>query len=117
MENKQRHGCVTAWLILMIIANAVTSLSYLFLGENFTAELRVPIAIIGMVNVFFAVMLFLWKRWAFYGFLVMSLVIFVINLSMGYGIAQSLFGLVGMAILYMVLQIKQDNVSAWHQLK
>ena len=45
-----------------------------------------------------------------------SIAALVVNLSIGLGIVQSLFGLVGIAVLYGVLQIKKDNVSAWTNL-
>ena len=42
---------------------------------------------------------------------------FIINLSIGVGIGQSVFGLVGIAVLYGVLQIKKDNIPAWDKLE
>ncbi len=33
-ELKERHGCVTAWLILMIITNSLIALLYLFAGHD-----------------------------------------------------------------------------------
>ncbi|MFH1051234.1 MAG: hypothetical protein V1779_09955 [bacterium] len=124
MENKQRHGCVTAWLILMIIANSLVAILYLFNGEMISQNLPggisnsmlILLAIIGICNVVFSVFLFQWKKWAFWGFIISSLVSFIINLTIGIGIGQSVFGLVGIAILYGVLQIKKDNVSAWSNL-
>lgn len=46
-----------------------------------------------------------------------SILTLIINLSIGLGIAQSLVGLVGVAILYGVLQIKNGNVTAWDNLQ
>lgn len=128
MENttqKQRHGCVTAWLILMIIANAFTGVTYLFLGDAVSANLANPIAdstliflgIMSVLNLVFAIMLFKWKKWAFWGFAGTSVVAVGINLSQGLGIANSLLGLAGLAILFGILQIKQGGVSAWDNLE
>ena len=128
MENttqKQRHGCVTAWLILMIIANAFTSIAYLFLGETISANLPNPIpnstmmllALMSGLNLVFAIMLFKWKKWAFWGFAGTSLIAVVINLSQGLSIGNSVLGLAGLAILFGILQIKQDGVSAWDNLE
>jgi hypothetical protein len=36
---------------------------------------------------------------------------------MGMDIGSSLFGLVGIGILYAILQIKKNNVSAWEQME
>ncbi|MFT4661649.1 MAG: hypothetical protein ACI8XB_001929 [Patiriisocius sp.] len=123
-SSKQRHGCVTACLILMIVANSLAAISYLFAGDlvsqNFpggiSSSLLILLAIMGIGNVIFSVLLYNWKKIGFWGFLLTSLVALVINLSLGLGIAQSIFGLAGIAILYGVLQIKQENATAWDNL-
>jgi len=122
---KQRHGCVTAWLILMIIANSLTAILYLFASEMITKNLPgdvstpmiILLGIIGIGNVIFSVLLFQWKKFGFWGFIVTSIGALIINLTIGLGIGQSLFGLVGIAVLYGVLQIKKDNVTAWENLE
>ena len=57
------------------------------------------------------------KKIGFWGFVITSLVAVAVNLNIGLGIAQSLIGLIGILILYAVLQIKADNVSAWNNLE
>lgn len=124
MEAKQRHGCVTAWLILMIISNSLTSIFYLFMGDTVSQALPTPIpqpmmmalGIIGVVNLVFSIMLFQWKKWAFWAFAGTSLITLGINLSMGLGFVTSILGLSGAAILYGILQIKKDGVTAWENL-
>ena len=75
MENdpntgKQRHGCVTAWLILMIVASGLTAVTY-FLGAEMVSNslpsqpspmLIYVIGLLAIVNVICAVLLFQWKR-------------------------------------------------------
>ena len=88
METKQRHGCVTAWLILVIIGNSVTALVYLFANELITQNLPIEIpnsmmialAILGIGNVIFAIMLLKWKKTGFWGFIVTSILAMIINL-------------------------------------
>jgi hypothetical protein len=124
-NSKQRHGCVTAWLILMIIANSLTAILYLFAGDmiaqNFPGGISnfmlILLAILGVGNVIFSILLFKWMKIGFWGFLATSIAVLVVNLSIGLGIVQSLFGLVGIVVLYGVLQIKKDNVSAWTNLE
>ncbi|MFV0375839.1 MAG: hypothetical protein ACK5JD_00895 [Mangrovibacterium sp.] len=121
---KQRHGCVTAWLILMIIANSLTAILYLFFGnllaqglpETVSHSTLVILAILGLINVISSVLLLRWMKIGFWIFLFTSIAALVINLTMGLGVIQSFFGLVGIAILYGVLQIKENNVSAWTNL-
>ncbi len=122
---KQRHGCVTAWLISMFIVNSMAAILYLFAGDmvaqNFPGgisnSMLILLAIIGIGNVIFLILLFKWKKIGFWGFLITSIGSLIINLSIGLGIGQSLFGLVGIAILYGVLQIKKDNIPAWENLE
>ena len=124
MENKQRHGCVTAWLIIMIILNSFIAIMYLLFGhviaQNLPHDVSTPLIMLlglaGLGNVVFAVMLLKWKKLGFYGFVVSSLIIFIINLSIGLGILQSLLGLIGIAVLYGVLQIKGGDRAAWNNL-
>lgn len=124
MENKSRHGCVTAWLIFMIIANSVVALIYFFATEMVTDAIPeldsdsmiLLLGVLSVLNVVFAVFLLQYKRWAFFGFVATAIGAFLINLSIGLGIFQSLMGLVGIGILYGILQIKQNGVSAWDSL-
>ncbi len=123
-QPKQRHGCVTAWLILLILVNSLTAISYLFAGgliaQNIPGEISrsmmIILALMGIANVIFAVLLFKWRKIGFWGFLLTSIVALAINLNIGMSIGQSLLGLVGIILLYAVLQIKKDQVSAWNQL-
>jgi hypothetical protein len=125
MESKQRHGCVTSWLVFMIVINSVTAILYLFAGDmvakNLPGGIPTPmlilLAIVCICNVVFSTFLFLWKRWAFWGFAATSVVTFIINLSIGIGIVQSVMGLIGIAVLYGVLNIKKADVAAWDHLE
>jgi hypothetical protein len=121
---KQRHGCLTAWLVLVIIANALVALLYVAGGGVVAASLPssrgwlVPVlAVLALANVAFAIALFLWKRWGFYGFVASSLVGLVVNIAAGINPAQAVFGLVGVAILYGVLQIGNAGNKGWPQLE
>ena len=122
--NKERHGCVTAWLIFIIVANSITAVLYLFAGDlvsnnipgGISTSMMVLLGILGVANIVFAILLLSWNKIGFWGFLFVSIIALVINLNIGLGIGQSLFGLVGIAILFGVLQIKKDDVSAWDNL-
>lgn len=121
-DEKKRHGCLTAWLILMIIANAATAFLYFTGGALVAAAvpsgnsaLILVLGVIGLANVAFAIALFMWKKWAFWGFCGCSVITMIINIILGLGIGQSVGGLLGAAILYGVLQIGGDN-KGWDQL-
>jgi hypothetical protein len=122
-QNKQRHGCLTAWLILMIIANSLTSLAF-FMGSQ-SVRLNFPMAppwafpvlgALGVINLVCAIALFKWKKWGFFGFAASSIVAFVVNLMVGVPILQALLGIVGFVVLFAVLQIGTEN-KGWTQLE
>jgi len=122
---KQRHGCVTTWLILIIIANSILSALYLFgseditdaLAENIPEAMIVLLGILGAANAIFAVMLLKWKKLGFWGIAGLSIIGVIINLSLGLGLGNSLLGLVSLSILYGILQMKQGNATAWENLE
>jgi hypothetical protein len=121
---KQRHGCVTAWLILMIVLNSLTAIVYFFASDLITQNLPgevstsmiILLGVVGVANVVFSILLFQWEKLGFWGFIGTSLAALIINLSIGLSVIQSIFGLTGLAILYGVLQIKKDDKTAWENL-
>lgn len=117
---KSRHGCVTAWLILMIIVNSITSLTYFTNSNsipNVSNSLIMALGIIGILNVIFSVLLLQYKKIGFFGFIVSSIITSVLNTMIGIDVGRALLGLVGIALVYAILQIKQDNHSAWEHLE
>ena len=122
---KQRHGCVTAWLSMMIVSNSITALIYLFAKDIIAQNLpgvvsntmMILLALLGIGNVIFSILLLKWKKIGFWGFLITSIAALFINLNIGLSVGQSLLGLLGIVILYGVLQIKKDDVPTWGNLE
>jgi hypothetical protein len=126
---KQRHGCLTVWLTLMIILNSLFSLTMLglmYLGWHTVApfsELRLLtfelllLSLGGVANVACAIALFKWKKFGFYGFIATSATAFAVNIYIGLGIAPSLgvLLLLGVGMLYGVLHIGNEK-AGWRQL-
>ena len=122
-QPKQRHGCLTAYLILMIIANSLTSLVYLVGGQSLRQQFpqmptwAIPVlAALGLVNLTCAIALWRWKKWGFFGFIGSSLAAFVINLMVGISIYHALIGVIGFVILFGVLHIGKEK-NGWNQLE
>ncbi len=113
-EEKSRHGCLLAWLILIIILNSTSALFYLLyiLGRRIIIDqisqvpltqsqilqiqsvLNIPIWVISLLvglsifGVVCAIALLLWRKWGFWGYLgttVASLTISLIFFSGGIG--------------------------------
>jgi hypothetical protein len=116
---KQRHGCLTAYLTLLLVANMATAIIYLS-SLSTDAPQRLPksmILILGIstvLNMVFAVALFKWKKWGFYGFIGTTIIAGIVNLSLGIG-PLSLLGFSGIPILYGILRIGNER-AGWHQL-
>ncbi len=117
----QRHGCLTAFLLFMIVVNLLVSGSYLV----FSNRIRLPNApywmpyLLGFgcaLNVVFAIALFRWKKWAFYAVCIAAVISLFSNLWIGIPLFNSALGLAGPALLYGVLQIGKEN-KGWSQLK
>jgi hypothetical protein len=123
-EGKQRHGCLTAWLVLMIVANLLTAVTNLAFGAalrqlhpDAPAWAMPVMGLACLANVAWAIALFRWKRWGFYAFVATAALATVINLMVGLNIVVAGgAAVVGVAILYGVLQIGGDW-SGWSQLE
>jgi hypothetical protein len=122
-DGKQRHGCLTAWLVLMIIANSLTAIIYLLATGGATTRLSaLPIWALGLLavgslfNVICAIALLRWKIWGFWGFLGVAALALVVNVTLGLNIVQIVLGLVGVGVLYGVLQIGGEK-KGWDQLE
>jgi hypothetical protein len=122
-DAKSRHGCLTAWLVLIIVASSASALFYLLGGELIRRTLpNAPewafgvLIVFSFFNLVCAVALFKWKKWGFWGFCVSSVVALVVNLSIGLSIAKGAGGLIGVLLLYGVLHIGKEN-KGWPQLE
>lgn len=114
---KKRGALLTLWLALMLIANAGTAVYYLLFGSTVASSLSaigissVPswtiyaLGVVAIVNVVLTIFLFMWKKWAFYGYAAITVAVFVINIIIGLGYS-SLIGLIGIIILYLILRSK-----------
>lgn len=122
---KNMHGCLTAWLLLLLLGNAFLTLVYLIGGDM--RPLLVPeeshyfifilFAILGIANAYCTLLLFQWKKWGFWGFIITSIAALILNVSLGMPLGQALSGLFGLAILYIMLQTSKGDLSAWEQLE
>lgn len=116
-DGKKRHGCLTAYLIVMLIANPLTILLYLTGDYGYLPGWFVPVVIvISLLNILAAILLFKWKKLGFWLFVGLAVIMFIINLSVGVPIWNSLAGLIGIGFLFGVLNIGSDD-KAWPQLE
>lgn len=114
---RKRGGCLTAFLVLMLILNPLTGLYYLFAGSTVRQSLPsmpgwvIPVlGLFALANFVFALGTWNWKKWGVYGFAASSLVIFVVNV-IAIGFVPALLGLVGLVILAFLVR------PVWNQME
>ena len=122
-DGAQRHGCLTATLVFMFIANSAVTLLYTIGSDQVKrglpddAEWAIPVlAIMGVFNLVCAVALWKWKKWGFYGFAASAFIALIINLSIGLSPANAFMGLLGIPLLYWVLNMGKAE-KAWPRLQ
>jgi uncharacterized membrane protein (DUF2068 family) len=110
MEEQKRGGCLTTFLVLMLIANPLTALYYLVAGDAVRQALPalptwgIPVlAALGILNAVFAIGVWHWQRWGAYGFIASGLVAFLFNVSY-LGALPAVLGLIGPVILVLLVR-------------
>ena len=102
---RDRGGCLTAFLVLMMIANPLVGLMYVVTGDTIKRTLHAPdwaipvLTIASLVNFACAVGIWKWKKWGVFGAVAMAAIGLVVNFTIGIQPMQAIFGLVGPAIL------------------
>ncbi len=125
MRNKERHGCLTAWLIYLIIAYSIVSLGLFFNSENMAKRLQyitsenelLIVASMGVLNAMFAFLLLKWVKLGFWGIFSTSLILCVIQISGSENVLNPIVTLICVFILYRLLKLKKGNVSGWDNLE
>ena len=109
----KRHGCVTSWLLLMLIGNSIFTLIYLVRvtgstqASNTPKTLLIALVITGFLNVLFPIMLLFWKKIAFYGLGITAVFIFCINLAIGLPKIKALRGQQGLLCFTVFFKSKR----------
>ncbi len=122
-KQKQRHGCLTAFLIFMLLANLLAAYGNIAMQEGIlsvfprlSSNLILILAAGGLLNVVFVIAIFNWKKWGFWGFSVSAIIVFSINVYGGVGVFAAVAGLAGVLVLFAVLKIGKEK-AGWDQLE
>ncbi|MFA7707548.1 MAG: hypothetical protein WCX73_01230 [Candidatus Pacearchaeota archaeon] len=115
---KKRGVWLTIWLIIMLIANFFTALIYLIFTKamasvypNVANWVWYVYGLLALVNFIFVIFLFMWKKWPFFAFCGVSIIVFIMNLAIGLDIFSALFGFFGIIVLYLSMK------SRWNLFK
>ena len=110
---KKRHGCVTAWFILLLIGSTFGLLINFAVGFYYPHNIFVLLSIGQLACI---ISMFNWKRAGFWGYTIICIIAGFINMSMGVEIAATIGGLLSPVILYGILQIEKGGSTSWDQL-
>lgn len=121
-EGKERHGCVNAWLWIVIIFNLGLGIYYatmMFSAYTNTMSLGFGLlSILATLNVLGAILLMRWNKCGFYLFVVSSILAALVNLGvLNLEPVVLISGLFAILIWWGILQIKKDGISAWSLLE
>lgn len=118
MENlKERHGCVSAWLWMVIIVNLCFCVYYFMTMLDSESSQSLGYGFLSSLSVFLilgAILLMRWSRCGFYlmvGTSLLTLIVnhFLLEIEVGYSIP----GILGILFWWVILQIRKNGVSAW----
>ena len=121
VKPKKRHGCLTSWLVLVMVFNAIAVIIAIPKGSPGVEDLpwwqALFAIVLSLANIGFAIGLFRWKRWAFWGFCTGSAAAAIFNMVVGQLAVLALVSFfVELAVLIFVLTIGGEN-KAWNQLE
>ena len=117
-ETKQRHGCINAWLWLVIAANLAFCGYYAIQMFSVWSNTMVwgfgLLSILALGNVLGAILLMRWNKCGFYLFIACSIIAATVNAGiLDLGASSGIQGLVAILIWWGILHIKKDGVPAW----
>ncbi|HKP59393.1 MAG TPA: hypothetical protein VJV78_21865 [Polyangiales bacterium] len=123
---KRRHGCLTAYLIVLMTLGILGSVSYLVMSDQvllrndpeLPASIRRPVMVVGNILMGgFAYAIWRWKRWGFWGFVASGV---IMGLLKAWFSPEHRGGLVvvaaGSLLSYGVLRIGKER-QGWKQLE
>lgn len=119
----RRPLLLTAYLIVSLVSNILSTFLHLIAGDMVLYSLPTDarwitpaLACMGLLNIVCIVGLFRWKKWGFWGMVLSSILVGMINFHIGLAPSKVAPGLAGSLILYALLHRGQDR-KAWPRLR
>ena len=119
-EQKKRGFWLTAFLILMFIANPLTAFMYFSAPDlivstqpKATVGIVYALGVMSVINFAIAVGIWSWKKYAVYGMYASVAIAFVINIYLGIGIVGALFGLLGGLLIFLTTRNRWQWLSCY----
>jgi len=120
VTEKKRHGCLTAYLLILSVFSLVALILYLLraIGRNDSPVWEsLLFAAIAFIDIVCAVAIFNWKRWGVWGLCAVAFIGFIISIIQGNLLIIAIINLtISVGLLFIVLNIGDEN-KGWPQLK
>lgn len=116
-ENRKMHIVLITYLIITLIADIYVVKNDIYNLFNELNSKSITLFTVTILDTFFTIMLLRWKKFAFYGLGITTLVTFIYNLTEGYGIIVSLVGLFGFLIICGLMFLKKDGKTGYQNLE
>lgn len=110
----KRSGCLTVFIIALIVVYALSTLSSFFAGPllsglmpDYSANTSYSIfsGVLSLLNIIFLIGVWKYKKWGFYGFVAVSILNIILSIFLTDSIITSLiFGLIFPLILYFLIK-------------
>lgn len=119
MENtKQRHGCVNAWLWLVILVNIILFIFYAYTVFRQSSAMGIwgmgILSSLSLFNVLGSILLLRWNKCGFYLMVIVAVLATCCNLFLLHNSpVNAVTSLLGVGFWFAILQIHKDGVSAW----
>ena len=121
---RKRHGCLTDYLIFMIVVLLPSVLLYLFFPDIIArSNPEIPgwispfFGLVGITQITCILAIWRWKKWGFYVFLVLGLGFGCFNAWLTGSVITFLMAPIGILIMYGVLHIGGPQRKGWTQLE
>lgn len=114
---KERHGFVSFWFVVMIIVNAIALVTNLISGVSTGKGSLFALSALAVSNLVAVGFLYSWKKKGFWLFVVNAALSIVVNSAyLGFS-AYALMPLLSIGVLWLILKIKKNGVSCWELLE
>ncbi len=124
MTVPRRHLFLTIWLSFIVIVNLIAAGMYFLMHDKITAALptlpvwyTIVFGLFCILNVIYAIALFKWKKWGFYGFCILAIISSVLDVYFKVSgiIPAIIVPIISILMLYWALNVGKEN-KAWTKL-
>ncbi len=121
-NSKRRNILLTILLSVFLLADFYSFKTIIDSNPNndtiyLTEKINYIYVAFTILDLICSISLFKWKKWGFWGALIISILTFLLNLYVGVELIYCFVGLIGVSLLFAILQLKSGKISGWKNLE